>query len=177
MLIRPSADTDTAAITRIYAYYVENTTATFEIRAPDREEIASRRQAILSRRLPFLVAVLEGVVVGYAYATPYRPRAAYRFTVEDSIYLDPGFTGRGIGRPLLEAVIGECERQGYRQMVAVIGGSDNHASIGLHTTLGFTHAGLLANAGYKFERWVDSVLMQRQLGAGATSRPIEIADI
>ncbi len=175
MHVRPSADTDTDAITRIYAHYVENTTSTFEIEAPNLAEMTNRRRAILDRSLPFLVAEVDGVVAGYAYATPYRPRAAYRFTVEDSIYLNPGYTGRGIGRVLLTAVIELCESQGYRQMVAVIGGSDNRASIGLHRSLGFSDAGMLANAGYKFERWVDSVLMQRQLGAGATSRPVEIA--
>lgn len=173
MLLRPSRDTDIAAITAIYSHYVEHSTSTFETMSPAVDEMRRRRAEILSRGLPYLVMEVDGVVAGYAYATMYRPRGAYRFTVEDSIYIHRDFGRRGIGRVLLQAVIEECERQDYRQMVAVIGGSDNQASIALHGALGFQPAGLLRSAGYKFDRWVDSVLMQRELGAGANARPLE----
>jgi phosphinothricin acetyltransferase len=165
-IIRSSIDSDIATITEIYAHYVRNTTSTFEIDPPDVAEIANRRADIGERRLPHLVAEVEGSVVGYAYAVPYRPRLAYRFTVEDSIYIDVAHTGRGLGRLLLAAVIEACELNGYRQMVGVIGGSDNAASIGLHASFGFVPAGLLRSVGFKFGRWLDSVLMQRGLGNG-----------
>jgi L-amino acid N-acyltransferase YncA len=165
-IIRFSTDSDVATITEIYAHYVRNTTSTFEIDAPDVAEIARRRADIRERRLPHLVAEVEGVVVGYAYAVPYRARLAYRFTVEDSIYIAAAHTGRGWGRLLLAAVIEACELNGYRQMVAVIGGSDNAASIVLHASFGFVPAGLLRSVGFKFGRWLDSVLMQRVLGNG-----------
>ena len=160
------------AITAIYAHYVEHSTSTFETEAPSIAEMTRRRADILARKLPYFVMECpDSGVIGYAYATMYRPRAAYRFTVEDSIYIHPDFGRRGIGRVLLQAVIEECESQDYRQMVAVIGGSDNQGSIALHTALGFKSAGVLESAGYKFDRWVDSVLMQRKLGAGSTTRP------
>ena len=168
-IIRSSTDADVATIIEIYAHYVRNTTATFEIDSPDAAEIAKRRADIRERRLPHLVAEVEGAVVGYAYAVPYRPRLAYRFTVEDSIYIEAAHTGRGLGRLLLAAVIEACELNGYRQMVAVIGGSDNAASIGLHASFRFVPAGLLRSVGFKFGRWLDSVLMQRGLGDGAGS--------
>jgi phosphinothricin acetyltransferase len=133
--------------------------------------MGGRRKAIIERGLPYLAAEIEGGVAGYAYASPYRARAAYRHTVEDSIYIDAAYVGRGIGKLLLEAVIRECEAGGYRQMVAVISGSDNQASIGLHRTLGFEPAGVLHGVGYKFGRWIDTVLMQRELGAGSATRP------
>ena len=165
-IIRSSTEADVAAIAEIYAHYVRTTTTTFEIDPPDVAEIARRRAAIRERTLPHLVAEVDGAVVGYAYAVPYRPRLAYRFTVEDSIYIDQRHIGRGLGRRLLAAVIGACELNGYRQMVAVIGGSDNAASIGLHGSFGFVPAGLLRSVGFKFGRWLDSVLMQRALGSG-----------
>jgi L-amino acid N-acyltransferase YncA len=165
-IIRSSTDADVAVIADIYSHYVRQTTSTFEIDPPDAAEIARRRADIRERRLPHLVAEVEGVVAGYAYAVPYRPRLAYRFTVENSIYIDAAHTGRGLGRLLLAAVIEACELNGYRQMVAVIGGSDNAASIGLHASFGFVPAGLLRSVGFKFGRWLDSVLMQRGLGNG-----------
>jgi L-amino acid N-acyltransferase YncA len=176
-VLRPSQDEDIPALTRIYAHYVRETTSSFEIEPPDEAEMFRRRAAILERGLPYIVAEMAGVVTGYAYASPYRPRLAYRFTVEDSIYVDPRFAGRGLGRALLSAVIVECERQGYRQMIAVIGGSDNAASIGLHRSLGFEPAGVLSGAGYKLGRWADSVLMQKSLGAGFSTHPQEIQPI
>jgi L-amino acid N-acyltransferase YncA len=165
-MIRASADSDVAASAEIYAHYVRNATSTFEINPPDIEEMALRRSDTVRRGLPHLVAEVEGRVVGYAYAVSYRPRPAYRFTVEDSIYIHPAHTGRGLGRLLLAAVIEACEQAGYRQMVAVIGGSDNAPSIGLHASFGFVPAGLLRSVGFKFGRWLDSVLMQRRLGNG-----------
>lgn len=168
--VRPSVDRDVPAITEIYGHYVRASTTTFEIDPPDAEEIARRRGDILARQLPYLAAEVDGLVVGYAMAVSYRPRLAYRFSVEDSVYIHPAYVGQGIGRLLLGAVIEACEHSGYRQMVAVIGGSDNAKSIGLHTAMGFVPAGLLRSVGFKFGRWLDSVLMQRGLGTGdATS--------
>lgn len=165
-MVRSVRDEDISSVTSIYAQYVLNTTASFETEAPDEGEMGRRLQEIEARGLPYLVAEVDGAIVGYAYATLYRPRRAYRFTVEDSIYLDPTYTGKGLGSLLLRHVIDRCTELGYRQMVAVIGGSDNAASIGLHRRLGFGPAGLLTSAGFKFGRWVDSVLMQRPLGPG-----------
>jgi L-amino acid N-acyltransferase YncA len=165
-IIRPSTEADAAAIAEVYAHYVRNTTSTFEIDPPDLDEIARRLADTVRRGLPHVVAEVEGAVVGYAYAVPYRPRPAYRFTVEDSIYIHPAHTGRGLGRLLLAEVIEACASVGYRQIVAVIGGSDNAASIGLHASLGFEPAGMLRSVGFKFGRWLDSVLMQRALGSG-----------
>lgn len=170
-LIRPSRDADLSAIQAIYAHHVLTGSASFEEEAPPLEDMARRRAAVLDAGLPYLVAEHEGVVLGYAYAGPYRPRRAYRFTVEDSVYLAPEAAGRGIGRALLSALILRCEASGYRQMVAVIGDSANAASIGLHRSLGFEPVGVLRAAGFKFGRWVDSVLMQRALGEGSGSLP------
>lgn len=171
--LRPSTDADVAAVTEIYAHHVRTGLASFELIPPDAGEMARRRRDVLKRGLPYLVAEMEGTVVGYSYAGPYRPRPAYRFTVEDSIYIHPAHTHRGIGRLLLAAVIAGCEERGYRQMVAVIGDSDNAPSIGLHRTFGFEHAGLLRSVGFKFGRWVDVVLMQRPLGPGGETLPAE----
>ncbi|MBS1857527.1 MAG: N-acetyltransferase [Acidobacteria bacterium] len=171
MLFRDSRDEDLPAMAGIYAHYVRHTTASFEIEPPDAAELARRRALVLAAGLPWLAAEVDGAVAGYAYAAPYRPRGAYRFTVEDSIYLHPESTGRGIGAELLDRLIARCARAGKRQMVAVIGGSDNYASIRLHEKFGFRRAGVLTSAGYKFDRWVDSVLMQRALGPGDTAPP------
>jgi phosphinothricin acetyltransferase len=171
MLFRASTDSDLPAILAIYQYYVLQTTCTFETGVPSLDEMSRRRAEILSIGLPYLVAESDGAIAGYACATRYRPRGAYRFTLEDSIYLDPVHAGKGIGSGLLRQIIEACEAWGARQLIAVIGGSDNAASIALHAKLGFRHAGLLRSAGYKFGRWADSVLMQRPLGAGDTSQP------
>ena len=136
-----------------------------------------RRRDILARGLPYLVAERSGRVLGYCYAGPYRTRSAYRFTVEDSIYIDQAEAGRGLGRALLAALLDRCTELGYRQMVAVIGGSDTWPSIRLHAALGFTRAGLLPAVGFKFGSWVDIVLMQRALGPGKMSAPAEISSI
>ncbi len=171
MLIRPAAVADIHTITAIYSHWVVTSAATFEVEPPGEPEMLRRWQAIAEAGLPFLVAEQEGEVAGYAYATLYRPRAAYRFTVEDSIYLDPAHAGKGIGRRLLAAVIEGAARQGYRQMIAVIGDSANLASIRLHEALGFERVGVLGKVGFKFGRWVDTVLMQRELQGGDVPRP------
>jgi len=150
----------------VYAPHVVRGTATFELEPPDPAEMERRWRDVTSRGLPYLVAVSGDEVVGYAYAAPYRPRAAYRFTLEDSVYLRDDARGKGIGRALLAALIEASERAGARQMIAVIGDSGNAASIGVHVALGFRHIGVLASVGNKFSRWLDVVLMQRALGPG-----------
>jgi len=174
--IRPSRDEDVAAIAAIYGHHVLNGVASFEEAPPAPEEMARRRQAIVERGLPHLVAERGGRVVGYCYAGPFRPRVGYRFTLEDSVYVDAGEIGRGIGRRLLERVVAECGALGYRQMVGVIGGRETVASIKLHESLGFAHIGILPAVGFKFGRWIDIVMMQKTLGPGAESLPGEIAD-
>ncbi len=173
--IRPSRDEDVAAITAIYGYHVLNGVSSFEEVPPSEAEIARRRGDILARGLPYLVAVdaaeSAGRVVGYCYAGPYRARSAYRFAVEDSIYVAADEVGRGVGRTLLRAVLEQCTALGYRQMVAVIGGNETMASIRLHEALGFTHIGVFTAVGFKFGRWVDTVLMQIPLGPGASAPP------
>jgi len=171
IMLRESREDDIAFLTGIYEYYVRQSSASFEIDPPDAHEMSRRRKTILDAGLPYLVAEVDGEVAGYAYATLYRPRAAYRYTVEDSIYVRADCAGRGLGRRLLSEIIARCEHAGYRQMIAVIGGSDNAASIGLHAALGFEHAGLLRSAGFKFGCWTDSVLMQRSLGPGDSTLP------
>jgi L-amino acid N-acyltransferase YncA len=170
-LIRPSREEDVAAIAAIYGHHVLHGLASFEEVPPEAEEIARRRAAIVAGGLPYLVAELSGRVVGYSYASLFRPRAAYRFTLEDSIYLEEAWTGRGIGRALLAALILRSTELGYRQMVGVIGGRETLPSIRLHRALGFAEIGVLPAVGFKFGRWVDIVLMQRALGAGADTLP------
>ncbi len=163
--VRASRDEDVPAITRIYGYHVLNGTASFELEAPDEAEIRLRRAAIRDRHLPYLVAEDEnGVVLGYAYASAYRPRPAYGKTVENSIYVDVAHSGKGLGRLLLTELIAQCDALGMREMVAVIGDSANRASIALHERAGFRMVGTLENVGFKFGRWLDTVLMQRPLG-------------
>jgi L-amino acid N-acyltransferase YncA len=169
VLIRPSQDGDLGAITAIYAHHVLHGVASFEDVPPEAEEMARRRAEVSARGLPYLVAERAGRVLGYCYAGLYRPRSAYRFSLEDSIYIDAGEIGRGIGRALLGRVIDASAALGYRQMVAVIGGSDQWPSIGLHRALGFAQVGLMPAVGWKFGGWVDTVLMQRALGEGAGS--------
>lgn len=169
--IRDSRLEDLAAIQRIYAHYVEKSFASFEETAPDLTEIANRRDQVLALGAPHIVAVMDGEVHGFAYAFKFRPRTAYRHTVEDSIYVDPQATGNGIGTKLLTELIDRCTRLGYRQMVAVIGGKANAASINLHKRQGFKEAGVLTSAGFKFGAWVDTVIMQRPLGDGDGTLP------
>jgi L-amino acid N-acyltransferase YncA len=169
--IRPSLREDVPALAVIYAHHVLNGLASFEIVPPGEDEIALRREGVLKRGLPYLVAELDGRIAGYAYAAPYRTRPAYRYALEDSVYVAPGAARQGVGRALLDALIVACAALGYRQMVAVIGDSGNAASIGLHAACGFAHAGLLPSVGFKQGRWVDSVLMQRALGPGNAVPP------
>ena len=170
-IIRPSRDDDVAAIAAIYGYHVLHGLASFEEVPPAIEEIARRRREIVARGLPYLVAERDGRVIGYCYAGPFRPRVGYRYTLEDSIYIDAAEVGRGIGRALLEPLLARSTELGYRQMVAVIGGRETVASIRLHEALGFAHIGVFPAVGFKFGRWVDTVLMQRALGPGATTLP------
>jgi len=177
VLIRPSREADVPEIAAIYRYHVLYGLASFEEIPPDPDELASRRRDILNRGLPYLVAERSGRVLGYCYAGLYRTRSAYRFTLEDSIYIDKAEVGRGLGRALLATVLDRCAELGYRQMVAVIGGSDTWPSIRLHAALGFTRIGVLPAVGFKFGNWVDIVLMQRALGPGETAPPAEISSI
>jgi len=169
--IRPAQPRDLAAITRIYDHAVRHGTASFEIEPPDEREMARRYEALRAGGYPYLVAELDGAIVGYAYAGPYRARAAYRWSVEDTIYVAPSSQRRGIGRALLERLIADAEAGGFRQMIAVIGDSANASSIELHRAAGFRMVGAFDNVGFKFGRWLDSVLMQRPLGTGATAMP------
>ena len=169
--LRPATLTDVPAITRIYAHAVETGTASFELEPPDQPEMARRMTALVEGGFPYVAAEIDGALVGYAYAGPYRPRRAYRFSVEDSIYVDPAAQRKGIGRALLSRLIEESERRGYRQMIAVIGDSAQTPSIEIHRALGFHMIGNIENIGYKFDRWLDTVLMQRALGPGATTKP------
>ena len=173
ILIRPSEPRDLGAMTAIYDWNVQRGTGTFELESPDEAEMARRREAVLANGLPWLVAERDGQVVGYAYANAFRPRRAYRFCLEDSIYLADGARGLGLGKLLLAELIARCEARGARQMLAVIGDSGNRASIAVHRALGFEPVGLLAAAGWKFERWLDVVIMQRELGPGAATVPVD----
>jgi L-amino acid N-acyltransferase YncA len=159
-------------ITEIYAHHVLHGLASFEIDPPGPQEMARRYRTVRKQGLPYLVAEREGAIVGFAYANVYRMRPAYRYTVEDSVYVDEQYLGRGVGTALLAALIAGCAQAGRRQMIAVIGDSANRPSIRLHEKCGFVHVGLLPATGWKFSRWVDSVLMQRGLGPGASSPPV-----
>ena len=169
--IRSTVEADLPAVTEIYEHAVLHGTATFELIPPDLADMTRRYRALVEGGYPYFVATLDGEVAGYAYAGAYRPRPAYRFTVENSIYLRPAIHRRGIGLRLLHRLIEECERRGYRQMIAVIGDSANAGSIGVHAACGFQMIGTHADVGLKFGRWLDTVMMQRALGAGATTVP------
>jgi len=169
--IRPATPADIPAITRIYAHAVRHGTASFEYDPPDEAEMARRQRALLEGGYPYLVAGIGGAVAGYAYAGPYRTRPAYRYTVENSIYIAPEAHRRGLGRALLDRLIAECEARNYRLMIAVIGDSAQTPSIELHRAAGFKMVGAFEAVGYKFDRWLDSVLMQRPLGRGSSAPP------
>lgn len=174
LIVRPSTAQDLPAITRIYGHLVLHGTGTFELEVPDEAEMRRRRDDVLGKGLPWLVAERHGRLLGYAYANHFRPRRAYRFCLEDSIYLDPAAQGQGVGRTLLAELLAQCEARGARQMLAVIGDTANVASIGVHRACGFEPAGLFKAAGWKFDRWLDVVLMQRSLGQGSTSPAADV---
>jgi L-amino acid N-acyltransferase YncA len=170
--LRPAAPADIATITEIYADAVLHGTASYELEAPGAAEMAKRYEKLTSRNYPYLVAELGGRIAGYAYAGPFRERPAYRFTLEDSVYVDPACKGRGIGRLLLGRLIAESETLGFRQMLAVIGDGSNHrASVRLHEAAGFTHAGTIKGSGFKHGRWLDTVIMQLALNGGTATLP------
>ena len=171
ILVRPATEADMTAVQAIYAPHVRHGLATFEEVPPSADELLSRRASVLHLGLPYLVAEIDRRVVGYSYAAAYRLRPAYRFTIEDSVYVAGGLGGRGIGTALLGQLILRCEAGPWLQMLAVIGNSRNAASIALHRRLGFEHVGTLKSVGFKLGQWVDSVLMQRSLGDGDATRP------
>jgi L-amino acid N-acyltransferase YncA len=172
-IIRDATDADAPAIQAIYSHHVLTSVASFEETPPSVDDMRARRASVLQHGLPYLVAELDGRVAGYAYATPYRPRAAYRHTIEDSIYIDDTCRGRGVGRALLAALIERCEAGPWRQMIAVIADGGRGGSTSLHTALGFEVIGTLKAVGFKHGRWLDSTLMQRALGAGSSALPGE----
>ena len=173
--LRPARAADVAAITAIYRPAVLHGTASFELEPPDESEMLRRFQDVTGAGYPYCVAALDDRVVGYAYVSAYRTRPAYRFTVEDSLYIAPEAQGKGVGTLLLKALIDASTAKGYRLMVAVIGDSRNQASITLHRNAGFTFCGTIHSVGYKFGRWLDSVIMERPLGPGDRSAPLELA--
>jgi phosphinothricin acetyltransferase len=169
--IRPSRDEDVAAITAIYAHHVLNGTGTFETEPPTASDMAARRADVLGKNLPYLVAEEAGEVLGFAYCNWFKPRPAYRFSAEDSIYLADAPRGRGVGSRLLAALSEAAEAAGIRKLIAVIGDSANAGSVGVHRAQGFTHVGVLKDCGWKFGEWRDVVLMEKVLGEGSTTRP------
>jgi phosphinothricin acetyltransferase len=171
IVIRAATARDIATITRIYSHAVLNGTASFEIEPPDEAEMAQRLNGLVDKGYPYLVAQAGPKVVGYAYAAPYRARPAYYWSVEDSVYIAPDAHRRGVGRALLARLVEDSEQRGFRQMIAVIGDSKQIPSIELHRALGFREIGALESVGFKFGRWLDTVLMQRPLGEGASSQP------
>jgi L-amino acid N-acyltransferase YncA len=172
LTIRPATPADIPAFTAIYAHSVRTGTASFELDPPDEAEMARRQAALFAGGFPYLAATdAAGAILGYAYAGPYRLRPAYRFSVEDSIYIAPDQHRRGIGKALLSALVVASETAGFRQMIAVIGDSANVPSVELHRAAGFHLIGTFAACGFKFGRWLDSVFMQRRLGDGADSPP------
>lgn len=170
-MVRPAEAGDIAAITGIYAEVVRNGTATFEIEPPGTAEMARRQHALLAGDYPYVVAERAGVIAGYAYAGPYHARPAYRWTVEDSIYIAPQFQRGGLGRLLLARLIADAESRGFRQMIAVVGDSHNTASIALHAAFDFRQSGTLKSVGFKHGRWLDIVVMQRALGRADATAP------
>jgi phosphinothricin acetyltransferase len=172
--VRSATEADVAAITAVYRPAVLTGTASFELAPPDEAEMLRRFKAITDGGYPYFVAEVDGRVAGYAYANAYRTRPAYRFTVENSVYLAPDMQGKGIGRALLSRLVDECTAKGFRLMIAIIGDSAQYASIALHRRQGFTFCGTIHSVGYKFDRWLDSVIMELPLGAGDKTAPVEI---
>lgn len=175
LLIRPSRDQDLAAITAIYAHHVNHGTGSFETEAPGVADMAARRADVLSKGLPYLVAEQDGAIVGFAYGNWFKPRPAYRYSVEDSIYLAPDLHRKGLGRALLAELLARCEAAGIRKVMAIIGDSANAGSVGLHRAAGFQTVGTIDGCGWKFGAWRDIVIMQKTLGPGASEPPQELA--
>lgn len=171
MIVRAATAEDAPALAAIYGHHCRHGFGTFEETAPTAEDMAARLAAVRGYGLPYLVAEIDGEVAGFAYAGPFRPRAAYRYTVEDSVYVAPDRVGRGVGKALVAQVIADCEALGLRQIMAVIGDSANAASIGLHRSLGYELMGIMPAVGHKFGRWVDIVFMQRALNSGSDTAP------
>jgi L-amino acid N-acyltransferase YncA len=170
VLVRDSLESDVAGIQAIYAHHVLHGTASFELTPPTLDEMRQRRADVVAKNLPYLVAEQNGQVVGYAYVTLYRPRPAYRFTVEDSVYVREGLAGQGIGSLLLSEIIKICTAKGYRQLMAVVGDA-SPPSVSLHQRHGFTLAGTFKSVGYKFGAWRDTAMLQRPLGDGDSTDP------
>ncbi len=173
--IRPANDSDMEAITAIYAHHVLHGTGTFETTPPSNAEMLARRADVASKGLPYLVVQDTSSVLGFAYCNWFKPRPAFRYSAEDSIYLAPKAQGRGLGRLLLEELTTQAQRAGVRKLIAMIGDSANHGSIGLHRACGFNNAGILAACGWKFDRWLDVVLMDKAIGVGAHAAPAQLA--
>lgn len=169
--IRPSIGTDIPSITAIYAHHVVHGTGTFETDPPGEQDMAVRRADVLSKGLPYLVIEDETGLLGFAYCNWFKPRPAYRFSAEDSIYLAPSTQGKGLGKLLLIELMAQAERCGVRKLIAVIGDSANQGSVGVHKACGFTQVGLLTNCGWKFDRWLDVVLMDKAIGSGSSTSP------
>lgn len=174
-LIRPSQEADLPAITALYGHHVLHGTGTFETEPPSLADMAARRADVLAKGLPYLVAEQHGEIVGFAYGNWFKPRPAYRYSVEDSIYLAPGAQGHGLGRALLAELLARCEAVGIRKVMAIVGDSANAGSIGVHRALGFTEAGRIEGCGWKFGAWRDIVILQKTLGPGDTRPPNETA--
>jgi phosphinothricin acetyltransferase len=172
--IRPSTDADIPAITAIYAHHVLHGTGTFETTPPTEQDMTARRADVLSKGLPYLVIEDASGVLGFAYCNWFKPRPAYRFSAEDSIYLAPVTQGKGLGKSLLVELMAQAERCGVRKLIAVIGDLANLGSVGVHRACGFQHVGVLADCGWKFDRWLDVVLMERTIGLGSTQAPYDI---
>jgi phosphinothricin acetyltransferase len=170
-LIRPSRSEDIPSITAIYAHHVLHGTGTFEVTPPTADDMGARREDVLSKGLPYLVAVDGDTIQGFAYCNWFKPRPAYRFSAEDSIYLAPEANGQGLGRLLLAELMAQAEKAGVRKLIAVIGDSANAASIGVHRSVGFEHVGTLKSCGWKFDRWLDVVMMDKALGFGDSCAP------
>ena len=170
-LIRPACDADLPSITALYAHHVRHGTGTFEIECPSLEEMQTRRADVLAKQLPYLVLEDAGELLGFAYGNWFKPRAAYRYSMEDSIYMAARAQGRGLGRALLAELLSHCQRSDVRTVMAIIGDSANTASIGLHESLGFKHVGVVPACGWKLGAWRDIVIMQKTLGAGSTAPP------
>jgi L-amino acid N-acyltransferase YncA len=175
LLIRPSRDKDISAITAIYTHHVLYGTGSFETEPPGAADMAARRADVLSKGLPYLIAEQDAKIVGFAYGNWFKPRPAYRYSVEDSIYLAPDLHRNGVGRALLAELLARCEAVGIRKVMAIIGDSANAGSIGLHRALGFAHVGVFESCGWKFGAWRDIVIMQKTVGLGATEPPVQMS--